>query len=472
MNLPDFATIRNGIQPAQSVLIINPINAGGGDRSTGLKVKTCFEAMGFLTKLLPVKLPAEIENILELCDRVIAQTEPLILDDQTRAIIKSKPLVVITPLNKLFCTPVKSVFDTINRHIRLEKDKLLIINEMAYQAGEKSLSLFSHFLKSLNFRHVQEYTLGFDKLQAQIGYMKLPDSEVADIKQNHQAGIKKFLDGLKIDINIENNLVFFSYLSSGTPLMCALNFIQNSMIEVQAVDENHQKKGLHYVFVVREDPDGTLADWLNHHLAISKGSPFFINGTSVCIFRFANNQLKPELETFKKDRPTGRRINIYLVDQHIPMPLFRYFIALSTLGAMTGDNSFWEYLSIKKSLPYYEIQHWKSEFVKGWWQMADASGIPHLKGFYQARCFGDYRPVDEFYSPHHCLGMTQITQDSPDGKKEMTEQETVALIKEITRRKHEFEAGMLAQDARLSIQELCQSFSPRRSLRIRACLDS
>ena len=185
MNSPDFSTSRNGIQPAQSVLIINPINAGGGDRSTGLKVKTCFETMGFLTKLLPVELPAEIANVLELCDRVIAQTEPLILDDHTRTIIKSKPLVVITPLNKLFCTPVKSVFDTINRHIRLEKDKLLIINEMAYQAAEKSIALFSHFLKSLNFRHVKEYTLGFDKLQAQIGYMKLPDSELADIKQNH-----------------------------------------------------------------------------------------------------------------------------------------------------------------------------------------------------------------------------------------------------------------------------------------------
>ena len=48
----------------------------------------------------------------------------------------------------------------------------------------------------------------------------------------------------------------------------------------------------------------------------------------------------------------------------------------------------------------------------------------------------------------------------------MTEQETVALVKEITRRKNKFEATMLAQDARISIQALCRSLSPGPSLRI------
>ena len=94
MNLLNFSTVRNGIQPAQSVLVINPINAGGGDHSTGLKVKACLETMGFLTKLLPVKLPPEIE-IHELCNRAIAQTEQLVLDDHTRSIIKSNYCLVL-----------------------------------------------------------------------------------------------------------------------------------------------------------------------------------------------------------------------------------------------------------------------------------------------------------------------------------------------------------------------------------------
>lgn len=455
MNSHNISTIVRGLSPVESILIINPINAGGGDRSTGLKVKACFETMGCLTKLLPIKLPIEFKkNINELCNWAITQTEQLILDDHSRSVIRAEPLVVITPLNKTYCTAIKPIFDTIDKHIPLKKDRLLIINEMAYQPDEKETALYQELLKSLKFSHVKECTLGFE--QSQIGYMKLTDSELAEIKQNYRAGIKKFCDSLNIDINTENNLLFFSYLSSDKPSTCALNFIKNSRIEVQAVDKRHQNKEFHYVFVVRDHSDKQMAVWMANNLALWEKSSYYVPGTSVRIFCLTNNKLKLELEKSNEHCPKGRCINIYLVNQAIPMPVFRYFIALSTFGAMTGDNSFWEYLSIKKSLPYYEMQPWKSGFVEGWWKLAEASGIPHLKAFYQARCFGEWQTVGKWSFPRHFLSMTKINKDLPGGKEEMTELETVALVKEITKRKHEFEAKMFARDARRTLQALCR----------------
>ena len=455
MNLLNFPALRDRLMPVGSALIINPIYAGGGDRSTGLKVRACLETMGFITQLLPIELPLEI-NIYELCDRAIVQTERLILDDHSRSVIKAKPLVVITPLNKSYCRPVKSILATIGRHIRLTSDRLLVINEMGYYSGEDGTALFQTFLKSTRFRHVKECTLGFDSSQEQIGYMRLPDSELAEIEHNHQTGIDKFCDSLNIDINTENSLLFFSYLSTDAPLKCALNFIRNSSIEIQAVDENHQKKAFHYVFVLRNAPE-KMADRLADDLIRLQDSQFYQPGQRVRIFHLANDRL--ELDKSSENKPDGHSINIYLVRQTIPMSVFRYFIRLSILGAMTGDNSFSEYLSIKGSLPYYEIQIWKSRFVRGLWQLADETGIDHLRAFYQARCFGEYLPPDNKGAPEHYHAMTMIDRDDLDsckGQKAMTEHEAVALVKQITRRKHEFEATLLAQDARKVIQAICR----------------
>ena len=436
--------------PAGSALIINPVYAGGGDRSTGLKVRACLETVGFTTQLLPIELPLD-NNIHELCDRAIAQTERLILDERTRSVIKAKPLVVITPLNKSYCRPVKAILATIGKHIRLTSDRLLVINEMGYCSGEDGTALFQSFLNATRFRHVKECTLGFDSAQEQIGYMRLPDSELAEIEHNHQTGIGKFCDSLNIDINTENSLLFFSYLSTDAPLKCALNFIRNSSIEIQAVDENHQNKAFHYVFVLRDAPK-EMADRLADDLIRLPDSQFYIPGQRVRIFHLANDRLV--LDKSSENKPDGHSMNIYLVRQTLPMPVFRYFIRLSSLGAMTGDNSFSEYLSIKDSLPYYEIQIWKSKFVRGLWQLADESGIDHLKGFYQARCFGEYLPPDKKGTPQHYLAMTRIDRDK--GQSAMTEHEAVALVKQITRRKHEFEATLLAQDARRVIQAICR----------------
>ena len=448
--------------PAGSALIINPIYAGGGDRSTGLKVKACLETMGLITQLLPIELPVEIDNIYELCDRAIVQTERLILDDHSRSVIKAKPLVVITPLNKTYCLPVKSILATIGRHIRLVSDRLLVINEMGYYSGENGAALFQTFLKSTRFRHVKECTLGFDRSEEQIGYMRLPDSELAEIEHNHHTGIDKFCDSLNIDINTENSLLFFSYLSSGAPLKCALNFIRNSSIEIQAVDDNHLHKAFHYVFVLRNAPD-TIANELANDLIRLQDSQFYQPGKRVRIFHLANDRL--ELDKSSENKPDGHSMNIYLVRQTLPMPVFRYFIRLSSLGAMTGDNSFSEYLSIKNSLPYYEIQIWKSQFVRGWWRLADETGIDHLKAFYQARCFGEYLPPDKKGKPQHYLAMTRINRDdSGVDQGAMTEHEAVALVKQITRRKHEFEATLLAQDARRVIQAICRPVRRKRLL--------
>ena len=463
MNLLNFPALRDRFMPTGSALIINPIYAGGGDRSTGLKVRACLQTMGFNTQLLPIELPPDI-NICELCDRAIIQTERLILDERTRSVIKAKPLVVITPLNKSTCRAVKSILATIGRHLRLTSDRLLVINEMGYCADDNATTLFQSFLNSTRFRHVKECTLGFDSAQEQIGYMRLPDSELAEIEHNHQTGIDKFCDSLNIDINTENSLLFFSYLSSGEPLMCALNFIRNSSIEIQAVDENHQHKAFHYVFVLRDAPE-EMADRLADELIRSPDSQFYIPGQRVRIFHLANDRL--ELDKSSENKPDGHSMNIYLARQTLPMSVFRYFIRLSSLGAMTGDNSFSEYLSIKGSLPYYEIQIWKSKFVRGLWQMADKSGINHLKGFYQARCFGEYLPPDKKGIPQHYLAMTRIDRGDSDSDKDqgaMTEHEAVALVKQITRRKHEFEAKLLAQDARKIIQSICRPVRRKRLL--------
>lgn len=83
--------------------------------------------------------------------------------------------------------------------------KLLIINEMGYRPDRDSTILFQHVLKSVKFKHIEERILGFDRSEKHIGYLKLPDSELAEIEHNHQTGIKKFCDNLNIDINPENS---------------------------------------------------------------------------------------------------------------------------------------------------------------------------------------------------------------------------------------------------------------------------
>lgn len=70
-------------------------------------------------------------------------------------------------------TDIKQVFDILQKHVSLVRDKLVIINELAYRGSEKDNEECRSFLEGLSFNSIEDRCLGFDQSKNQIGYMSL-----------------------------------------------------------------------------------------------------------------------------------------------------------------------------------------------------------------------------------------------------------------------------------------------------------
>ena len=384
------------------------------------------------------------------------------------------------------------------------------------------------FLEGLSFNSIEDRCLGFDQSKNQIGYMKMPDQELTKIDKHYKPGIKLFCDSFNIDIDTENHAFFFSYLSSddSISLMESILFLRNSLIEYEAslppkklndgyfgkfkasvvlhvhhylqqfysymTGEDHQillpgqiqerhcrpaevqasnlsnaSETLNYLFVYRNDFTAMIKYFvyvLKELNSLNKDTVSIyhhINGTSKHIF-------STPITSCPEHSANDRHINIHFINQIIPKSIFWYFIRLSTSGIMTGDNSLSEYMSIKNSLPYYEIQHWKSDFVNDLWEKAEDSGIKDLKSYYQARCTGlhvqtviegeekaEYYDRHLFYFEEMSADFSILTLDSnPKPRKE-----AVRRVREVLKRKKDFEKKFILQDARRNIAKL---FNPGR----------
>ena len=128
------------------------------------------------------------------------------------------------------------------------------------------------------------------------------------------------------------------------------------------------------------------------------------------IFLYNNPQLTL-LNTFDSITTTLEKhiINFYIMDKQ-PKDVF-YALMLKSIDAITtGDHSFAEYLSLKQTIPYYELQEWKQDLCITLMEKAEEFGGEPLKNYLLSKILGrNYKSKKADANESLIVGLDKLT---------------------------------------------------------------
>jgi hypothetical protein len=494
---------------SKTAIIINPYQAGGGDKALGRKVNACLQENGYTTKIIGLDIHPNIsskigvvktEEELELRKRecitedTINQTRSFIKNDTDKTTAFNDSLIVITPLNKNKFFYLPETIKELQQHYKFKKDNLLIIDELGSSIENTKLNSegklpYSAFKEQLGFKFITDRSLGFDSSKQQIGYFPLDNAKLELIDKNYKHNLNLLFDSFNFNLTA-NDMFLFGYISSDY-FTSILNLIYNSLIELESLEKYKTATSINYILLFREDnihcyirplidlltEDTTekytikeyninfyLCDDDDYIVAEDKNKKKFFDYSIVADNLESKARIMP-LHQFKSANKNAQQLNIFLVQGTIKLPAntFMHFIKLADIGIMTGDQSLFEYMSIKKELPYYDMQFWKTAFVDDLLDQAQKSNIDSLQEYYAAKLFGrEYGrgKISNFINISVSLNITENRLISTAKEREIIRRQTIQKIAVINQQKYQFEKKLFKQDTRLFIKKYLDNLKP------------
>jgi hypothetical protein len=494
---------------SKTAIIINPYQAGGGDKALGSKVNACLQENGYTTKIIGLDIDPDIrmatgflktEEERELRTReciteyTINQTRNFIKNDTDKTTAFNDSLIVISPLNKNKFFYLPETIKKLQQHYKFKKDNLLIIDELGSSIENTKLNSegklpYSAFKEQLGFKFITDRSLGFDSSKQQIGYFPIDNAKLELIDKNYKHNLNLLFDSFNFNLTA-NDMFLFGYISSEY-FTSIINLIYNSLIELESLEKYKTATSINYIMLFRET-------YIRHHIrplinlltGIDEIKKYIIKEYNInfylCddddyilagyidkrksfdLYLAADNleskaRITP-LYQFKSENKNARQLNIFLIQGTIKLPAntFINFIKLADIGIMTGDQSLFEYMSIKKELPYYDMQFWKTAFVDNLLAQAQKSNIDSLQEYYAAKFFGrgyNRGKISNFINISVSLNITKNESTLNTEKRKSIRRKTIQKITVINQQKHQFESKLLKQDARLFIKKYLENIS-------------
>lgn len=359
------------------VVIINPtLQDGQGDYELAKKLQRliCLKGLQVVTRSL-----TKVDNYLY--ENISGEQEKLKND-----------LIIVAPFS--FCNP-KALIKAFKNNVIVNKEtKIIMIDEIEADSAY-SLDDYKDEFKKIGVKHIWEEKLGFGKNG--IGYLPLEKLECTAIEERAKAELESLFD--RFNLNIDYSAHYYvSYLNSDIKAETAQVFMLKTLYEL-----TENPSAVNYIFSLGKD------DWEGDVKEISKWAcdvvslledvnkniaDKFSKLNLLLVDVYKNKIFVQELQNWKTEE--GIPINIvFMNSKHMPKNIWHDFITVSKSGIMTGDQSFCDYLSIKKEMPFYEMQHWKWPLRQSLIDSAETFGGEKLKEYVQTRIIGRIPPCGD-----------------------------------------------------------------------------
>lgn len=359
-------TLPTGEFKQRDVVIINPYTDGGGDIVLGNKIANIALHDGCRVSILS----------MDNCNWQNQSCRNLSLKDNQPHDISHlhNPIFIVAPTYLIPLDILQSRISKLCSEQGFKQQDILLIEEMDVLAKHDVLPRYTDELAKSGFENIKAYHLGFQK---GIGYLATDKHQIDTIKQRFECELTKLMDSYNVTL-MKNDNYHLGYTSSNTPIDSTQSFLANSLIETQ-----HDNKNTTY-FIVARTLDETLTEQypvaiqsiLSHHNGIFNYPALF----STMQLYFLGSQTGNLTKSISLSGTGKRHINI-VITQSLPKNIFDDVMCLAHSGMMSGDQSLSEYLSLKGTVPYYEMQPWKTNVAKGlhqhWAKYAQTHRVKH-----------------------------------------------------------------------------------------------
>lgn len=341
----------------RDVLIINPCYEGDGDSALAKKIANIALDEKCLATIVSLDT-LERQNY-----RVSEKLQSYSLQyDVTHDISQlHNPLFIISPVSIAHIDKLKNTLKAICDKFNFQPRDTLLIEEMDILVAEhKELSHYELMLKDIGFSNVTTSRLGFN--EGAIGYIPTDKKNLNDIRFRFEGELIRLLDSYNVSISTESRY-HLGYISSDCYSTGTQVYVANTLCEtrddeldanfIMSLRQVNMKrmpvviKAITNIFL-SEDQDVEI----NYSSLFSKVSISVVDSDDGCV------KIREEIIG------TGtKKVQIVLVNK-LPKNIYDDFLLLADTGMMSGDQSLSDYLTIKGTLPYYDMQPWKYPLVQ------------------------------------------------------------------------------------------------------------
>lgn len=335
----------------RDLIVINPIydlaDGSGGDAQLANKIANIALEQNCRVSILPIDTDRP-GNALAARHHATSESVHQLSDLRD-------PLFIVAPVGVLKLEDLKTTMNNLCTQYNFPRKDIMLIEEMDLLASPRQqLPDRVNALKELGFEGVSAHNLGFG--EGAIGYLPIEKKDLDLIEKRFDNDIRKLLDSYNLSLDKNSNF-HMAYISSDTPVTASHLFIRNTLNETAS-----DKKNTTYLIVARDLPNLSRKRRFiddvgnifhpNYSIAVSEKA---YSKASLYTFSDSGRGMVHQ-KTFLGAGDSEVKV---IVVKHVPQPIFHDLMKLSSCGMASGDQSLGEYLSIKKSVPYYDMQQFK-----------------------------------------------------------------------------------------------------------------
>jgi len=355
----------------RDVIIINPCCEGGGDSALAKKIASI--ALDERCRVTIVSIDTLEKQNYRVSEKL--QSYSLHYDVTHDISQLHDPLFIISPLNIASVDRLKNSLKAICDEFNFLPQDALLIEEMDVLVTEhKELKRYELMLKDIGFRNVTASRLGFN--EGAIGYIPTDEKTISEIKSRFEGELIRLLDSYHLSLPAESRY-HLGYISSDCFSTGTQIYITNTLCETCDDERNANfimslrqvsMKNMPIVVeaitnIISSQDDDMEIDYLS---LFSKFSISVVDSNDGCV-KIRENIIG-----------TGtREVQVVLVNK-LPKNIYDDFLLLADTGMMSGDQSLSDYLTLKETLPYYDMQPWKFPLVKSIKKLAGEELENHL----------------------------------------------------------------------------------------------
>lgn len=342
---------------ARDILIINPYCHGGGDEALAKKIANIALAEGCRVSVISFDT-TQIYTSAALLDNHRSQNyaRP---GEMPHAISElTNPLFIIAPAGIADMDDLEKQIGHICQKHHFSCEDAFIIEEMdVLTQHDKKLEHYAAMLRETGFKNVTTCSLGFS--DGAIGYIPTDEHEIDRIRHRFEGELVRLFDSYHLDLSAGSSY-HLGYISSDSMLSGPQVFIANTLSETQA-DDRHAT----FILSVRQLTDYSAPLTVKAILDIlqlkneSFNNPALFSRATVTVVDAESGQAQPEISI----RGCGHKKVGIILTSGLPKSIYDDFLMLADGGMTSGDQSFSEYLSLKGTLPYYDMQPWKEPLM-------------------------------------------------------------------------------------------------------------
>ena len=356
----------------RDVIIINPCCKGGGDYALAKKIANIALDEGCRVTIASI-------NTLETANYdTSGKLRGYSLQDDVAHDISQlrNPLFIISPLSIANIDKLKNSLNEMFDKFNFQPQDVFLIEEMDLLTRDgKNLIDFEVMLKDIGFSKVTANSLGFD--EGAIGYLPIDEKTISEIRSRFDGELLRLFDSYNMSLSREANY-HLGYISSDCFKIGSQIYIANTLYELLNDTRNAnfimslRQVNIETMPVVVKSIKNIITSQNNNmeidYLSLfSKATISVIDSDDGCV------------KICEKVIGTGTKdVQIILVNK-LPKNIYDDFLLLADTGMMSGDQSLSDYLTLKGTLPYYDMQPWKHPLVESIKKLGGDGLKNHLK---------------------------------------------------------------------------------------------